>query len=133
MKLPHPTLSSVISSLAVILAAATPAWSQDAPDAPAAEQENDPLNAVVKLEVSKTYPNIYRPWVNITDSATGSGVVIEDGLILTCAHCVADATMIRIRSYFLSPDFRSVSASSAHFSAFYISGDIILAREPISL
>ena len=91
----HP--AAIISSLTVILVAVTPAWTQEAPHASAAEQKNDPLNAVVKLEVSKTYPNIFRPWVNITDSATGSGVVIDDGLILTCAHCVANSSYIRVR------------------------------------
>ena len=95
MKHSHP--ASIISSLAVILAAVAPAWTQEAPDASTAESQNNPLNAVVKLEVSKTYPNIFRPWVNITDSATGSGVVIDDGLILTCAHCVANSSYIRVR------------------------------------
>ena len=111
MKHPHTALYSAISSLAAILATLAPARTQDAPDAASAEQKNDPLNAVVKLEVSKTYPNIYRPWVNITDSATGSGVVIEDGLILTCAHCVADSSYIRVRKqnedslYHARPEF----------------------------
>ncbi len=32
---------------------------------------NNPLNAVVKLEVSTTKPDFCRPWVNRTDSGTG--------------------------------------------------------------
>ena len=60
---------------------------------------NNPLNAVVKLEVSTTKPDFCRPWVNRTDSGTGSGVVIDKGRILTCAHCVTDACYIRVRKH----------------------------------
>ena len=60
---------------------------------------DNPLNAVVKLEVSTTKPDFCRPWVNRTDSATGSGVVIGKGRILTCAHCVTDACYIRVRKH----------------------------------
>ena len=60
---------------------------------------NNPLNAIVKLEVSAATANIYRPWQNLTGGSAGSGVVIKDGLILTCAHCVSDATYIRVRKH----------------------------------
>ena len=60
---------------------------------------NDFLNAVVKLEVTTAKPDICCPWVNRTNSGTGSGVVIDRGLILTCAHCVTDACYIRIRKH----------------------------------
>ena len=95
MKHPHPALYSIISSFAVILAAVIPAWTQDAPDEPG----NDPLNAVVLIETSTTDANIYRPWQSFTDSGSGSGAVIDKGLILTCAHCVADASYIRVRKH----------------------------------
>ena len=75
------------------IAAATQVAAQDA------TQENSPLNAVVKLEVSRSYPNIFRPWINLTGGVTGSGVVIGDGRILTCAHCVTDASYIRVRKH----------------------------------
>ena len=61
--------------------------------------ENNPLNAVVKLEVSTTKPDFCRPWGNRTDSVTGSGVVIGKERILTCAHCVTDACYIRVRKH----------------------------------
>ena len=60
---------------------------------------NDFLNAVVKLEVTTAKPDICCPWVNRTNSGTGSGVVIDRGLILTCAHCVTDACYIRVRKH----------------------------------
>ena len=60
---------------------------------------NNPLNAVVKLEVSTTKPDFCRPWVNRTDSVTGSGVVIGKERILTCAYCVTDVCYIRVRKH----------------------------------
>lgn len=64
-----------------------------AEDAP----RNDPLNAVVKLEVQTSTPDFVRPWRTNVGGGDGSGVVIGDGRILTCAHCVADSTYIRVR------------------------------------
>ena len=61
------------------------------------KEENDPVNAVVKLEVTTSTPSIRSPWKDQMDGGSGSGVVIGNGRILTCAHCVADATFIRIR------------------------------------
>ena len=60
---------------------------------------NDFLNAVVKLEVTTAKPDICCPWVNRTGTGTGSGVVIDSGRILTCAHCVTDACYIRVRKH----------------------------------
>ena len=65
--------------------------------AEAAEGENDPLNAVVKLEVSTAEADVFQPWRTDKRGGDGSGVVIGDGRILTCAHCVADASFIRVR------------------------------------
>lgn len=65
--------------------------------AQAEEGENDPLNAVVKLQVSTLVPDFVHPWKAGTSGGEGSGVVIDQGLVLTCAHCVADSTHIRIR------------------------------------
>jgi S1-C subfamily serine protease len=97
------------SLLLTALALALPLRAQDAPDlfpdtaAPAAaryaDAADDPLNAVVKLEVTRAFPNIYRPWITLTGSGSGSGAVIAPGLILTCAHCVADASYIRVRKH----------------------------------
>lgn len=77
------------------LAFACVAWAQE--ESGAAEAENDPVNAVVKLEVRTAKPDIRRPWIMCDGGCTGSGVVIGDGRILTCAHCVVDASYIRIR------------------------------------
>ena len=78
---------------AVALAVAVPALAEDSADG------NDFLNAVVKLEVTTAKPDICCPWANRTAGGTGSGVVIDKGLILTCAHCVTDACYIRIRKH----------------------------------
>ena len=79
------------------LAFAIPAWAQEVVNKPTTEQSNDPINAVVKLEVTTAKSDVHCPWINHTDSSTGSGVVIDKGRILTCAHCVADVTYIRVR------------------------------------
>lgn len=78
---------------AALAAATAPAFAQEA----GRQKENDPLNAVVKLDVSSATRSCILPWVAIQDSCSGSGVVIAPGRILTCAHCVADATYIRVR------------------------------------
>lgn len=51
-----------------------------AQEAPA--DENNPLNAVVKLEVSTAKPDIFCPWANRTGASSGTGVVIAPGRIL---------------------------------------------------
>ena len=64
----------------------------------AAEVRNDPLNAVVKIETTSTVPNFWLPWQNrLASASSGSGAVVGDGLILTNAHNVADASLITIR------------------------------------
>ncbi len=90
-------LQAVVSFTVCALAFAFSAWAQDVVNTPASEQGNDPINAVVKLEVTTAKSDILCPWENRTDSSTGSGVVIGNGRILTCAHCVANASYIRIR------------------------------------
>lgn len=61
------------------------------------ENGDDILNAVVKLEVQTSQPDFVHPWRIKTGGSDGSGVVIAPGQILTCAHCVADTTFIRVR------------------------------------
>ncbi len=82
--------------VAVALAAAASALAQETP---VSENENNTLNAVVKLEVTTAKPDICCPWVNCTGSGTGSGIVIDKGRILTCAHCVTDSCYIRVRKH----------------------------------
>lgn len=93
MKQPRAVALFTMYSLAV----ATSAWAQGTDNASAAERGNNPMNAVVKLEVTTAKSDIFCPWANRTDSSVGSGVVIDNGRILTCAHCVADASYIRVR------------------------------------
>jgi len=61
--------------------------------------ENNPLNAVVKLEVRTSNPNYIAPWQQIMDAATGSGVVIGNRRILTNAHNIANSTIITVRKH----------------------------------
>lgn len=102
---------------AVIFAASLPVLSQDAAfdaddewvaddveeDALDEVEDGDgnpagnPLNAVVLLETTTVAPDVFRPWQSFRDGGSGSGAVIDNGLILTCAHCVADASYIRVR------------------------------------
>ena len=64
----------------------------------AAENGNDPLNAVVKIEVTSTVPNFWLPWQSqLPSSSSGSGAVIRGGMILTNAHNVADSSLITVR------------------------------------
>ena len=58
------------------VAIAVAAYAQEAP-----ADENNPLNAVVKLEVSTAKPDIYCPWANRTGGGGGSGVVMKRNLI----------------------------------------------------
>ena len=87
----------IVAFAACLLAFAISAWAQEGGHAPTTEQGNDPMNAVVKLDVTTAKSDVRCPWINRTDNSTGSGVVIDNGRILTCAHCVADASYIRIR------------------------------------
>ena len=87
--------SAIIAALALAVAGWTPSRAEEA-DAP---ERNDPLNAVVLIETSTSEANVFRPWQSYTDSSSGSGAVIGKGLILTCAHCVADASYIRVRKH----------------------------------
>lgn len=62
------------------------------------EPQNDPLNAVVRIETVSTTPNYLLPWQNRTpQSSSGSGVVIQGNQILTNAHNVADSTLLTVR------------------------------------
>lgn len=81
------------------LAIAISALAQEEVNESTTEQGNNPINAVVKIEVETAKSLISCPWANRTDYGTGSGVVIGDARILTCAHCVTDASFINIRKH----------------------------------
>ena len=59
------------------VAIAVVAYAQEAP-----ADENNPPNAVVKLEVSTAKPDIFCPWANRPGASSGSGIVIAPGRIL---------------------------------------------------
>ena len=60
----------------------------------AAGPQDDPLNAVVKIEVTSATPNYWLPWQSqLPQSSSGSGAVIKGGMILTNAHNVADSSL----------------------------------------
>lgn len=81
------------------LALGVSALAQEEDAATPMQEGNGIVNAVVKLEVQTAKSNIGCPWANYTDSSSGSGVVIAKGRILTCAHCVVDASYIRVRKH----------------------------------
>ena len=79
--------------IAVVAACGAAAAAQDVE-----EPQNDPLNAVVRIETVSTVPNYLLPWQNRTpQSSSGSGVVIPGNQILTNAHNVADSTLLTVR------------------------------------
>lgn len=88
-------LQGFVAALAIAISAVA----QEEVNAPTSEQGNNPINAVVKIEVETAKSLISCPWANRTDYGTGSGVVIDNGRILTCAHCVTDASSINIRKH----------------------------------
>ena len=65
----------------------------------AGEGGNDWTRAVVKIEAVTAKADPVCPWISRSGGGSGSGAVIAPGRILTCAHCVADATFIRVRKH----------------------------------
>ena len=62
------------------------------------EPQNDPMNAVVRIESVHTVPNFSLPWQNrMPQSTSGSGVVIKGKQILTNAHNISDSSLITVR------------------------------------
>ena len=56
--------------------------------------------SVVKIFTTSNTPDYFSPWkMKDTASFTGSGVVISDNRIMTCAHVVEYPTFIQIQKY----------------------------------
>ncbi|MBP5545239.1 MAG: trypsin-like peptidase domain-containing protein [Kiritimatiellae bacterium] len=87
------TITAALLGAALATTATTASAQEDVME----QQGPDPLNAVVKLEVSTSEINELEPWRTDQGGGDGSGVIIGDGRILTCAHCVSDAAFIRVR------------------------------------
>ena len=63
-----------------------------------AQEEYDPLNAVVRVDTTFQQPDYFIPWQDkMQDASIGSGVVIDGNRILTNAHNVANATYITVK------------------------------------
>lgn len=71
----------------------------------AQDEENTPTEeslrrSVVKIFSTQSPPNMFRPWeITPPQEATGSGVVIEGGRILTNAHVVNYAQQVYVQPY----------------------------------
>ena len=91
-----PSAKIVLSVAAFVFASAV-SLAQGESASPTEEREFNPFTAVVKLEVSTAKPDALYPWISVPGNVSASGVVIGDGRILTCARCVADATVINVR------------------------------------
>ncbi len=55
------------------------------------------VEATVLVSVIGNAPNYNTPWVQTLHEVRGSGVVLDDGRILTCAHVVANARCVELR------------------------------------
>lgn len=55
--------------------------------------------SVIKIEALRATINPFRPYQRTSKTSIGSGFLIKDGLIITCAHVVADAITITGQHY----------------------------------
>ncbi len=56
-------------------------------------------SAIVKIYSFTKEPNYKKPWVSTTNSSSGSGAIINNNLILTNAHVVANSTFLEVQKY----------------------------------
>lgn len=89
-----PTIKFILSITGFACAAASMTAQASAQALP---EENDPLEAVVKVNATAAAPDFFSPWrTGGQQKGNGTGVVIAGNLILTNAHNVADAKLITI-------------------------------------
>lgn len=64
------------------------------------------LASVCQIHVTRTPPNHSRPWVKERSiHSTGSGFVVEGRLILTNAHCISYASVIKVQRHMSDEKF----------------------------
>lgn len=103
-----------LAALAVLGMAFVLGASLDAGAAPAARAA-DPSRAIVKLYVTTVARDVTAPWrPGWNHGVTGSGAVIADGLVLTAAHVVDDATFVQVRPNGTARKFRGRVAFVSH-------------------
>ena len=72
-------------------------------------------SSVVKIFVHSNPPDMLSPWQKAgTESATGSGAIVNDNYILTNAHVVEDAVNIEVKRAGMSEQFVATVAFIGH-------------------
>ena len=68
------------------------------------EQIKQISSSVVKIYTTSVETNYVSPWQkDMSSSSTGTGVIIDDHLILTAAHVVSDGTFIQVKERAMTP------------------------------
>ncbi len=77
----------------------------------------DVREAIVKVYVVSNSPDYYNPWsMQGPRSASGSGCIIENNLILTNAHVVSDNTFLQVRKYGETERHRAEVVAVSHLT-----------------
>ena len=97
---PGPWISVLLAMLpsAASAADAPSSVSSASSSSVSAAPGDDPRRAVVKIFASQSPPNMFQPWrITPPTEATGSGVIIAGGRVLTNAHVVNHAQQIYVQ------------------------------------
>ena len=71
--------------------------------------------ATVKIYAISNSPDYYSPWKMLEmDSGSGSGAIIENNRILTCAHIISDYKYIQVQRYGEVQRFNARVVSVSH-------------------
>jgi len=73
------------------------------------------LDSIVKVYTVHSRPNYFLPWQNHAKrESSGTGFLIHDRLILTNAHCVADATYVLVKRHGSGTKYRADVQAVGH-------------------